>query len=300
MKFFSATSFLALVSLAGPTFAFDIGGGFSLTGNLEYERIQSGSEGSSMGILDADLVYQHSSGFGAFLGTQSISASGSSNETFYGGLTYSGDFGKVQIGAPRNALDDYVNAPAVAGIDFLDLQLGLFVGSALPVSLISSNDTAYGLRYDGSFGALDIGVSLHDVDGTRVYDAAMNYRLGETVLMAGGEHIESTGNSGSSFFLGAKHDFGQLTAGAIAGKSDLIGISVTSLRAFAVYSVNDRLDVTATVLNLNGDGPNGTLYGISANYDLNEMVYVEAGYMGSSGSSVMGGDLFTVGLGVTF
>lgn len=300
MKFFGTTSFIALVSLAGPSLAFDIGGGFSLEGELEYERLEVESTSLSLGLLDADLVYRHSSGFGAFLGVQSISLSSTSTEAFYGALTYTGDFGTIQIGAPRSALNDYVDAPAIGGVDYLDLQLGMFAGSVLPIVALSENEAPLGLRYDGSFGALDVGISLHRLDDANIYDIAMNYQMGETMLMAGIEHVTSSGLDGTAYFLGAEHDFGQLTAGAIAGKSDLIGGSVNSLQAYATYSPNDRLDLTASVMNLDSAGPNGTLYGLTATYNLNEMVYVEAGYLGSSGAGLTSEDIFGVSLGVTF
>ena len=298
MKFFGTTSFIALVSLAGPTFALDIGGGFSLTGKLEYEHMSSNGSDQSFGLLNADLSYESASGFGGFIGVQAISA-GSSAEALYGALSYSGDFGKIQIGAPRGALNDYVSSPMIAGLDFFDLQAGMFSGSVLPVLFLESGQSQIGVRYDGSFGAANVGLSYHDLDGGQVIDAAMTYSFGDTVVKAGTELVRDSGSTRNSVFIGAEHDFGQVTAGGIVGSSDFFGPTLRTVKLYAVYSPTDRLDLTATVLNIDSSGPNGTFYGIAANYDLTNGIFVEAGYMGSSGSG-FGTDIAGLSVGVKF
>lgn len=298
MKLLCTASTLAMIGMAAPVLALDLGGGFTLTGNLEYERLSVESENIGLGLLDADIGYQHSSGFGGFVGIDAISYSGMSGEAFYGALSYSGDFGKIQIGAPRNALDDYVNAPSIGGVDLLDLQLAPFMGSYLPIVGLEDDETPLGLRYDGTFGAASIGASYHDVEGASVVDIAMNYSLGQTKLMAGIEHVSDNGSSATSYFLGAEHDFGQVTAGAIFGEAELFG-DVQSIQAYAVYSPMDKLDVTASLLHIEDESESGDVYGLAANYDLSDMVYVEAGYLGGD---AFGGDedIFTFALGVNF
>lgn len=300
MKHLGTASTLALISLSAPIMALDLGGGFSLMGNLEFEYLGDGSSDQTYGILDADLVYEHASGFGGFIGVDAISGSGPVEEAIYGALTYSGSFGKIQIGAPRNALDDYVSAPAIGGVDVLDFSLGGFSGSALPPALMFGNESSTGLRYDGTFGAANVGVSYHDVDDARILDAAMTYGFGETTVMAGMEHISSSGMDGSAYFLGVEHNFGQVTAGAILGRSDLIGGDVDSVTGYAVFSATERLDLTATVLSLSSAGPNGEIYGLAANYDVTDVVYVEAGYLKSTDGFGSSDDFFSVSLGIDF
>lgn len=298
MKHLGTASALAFIGMAAPVLALDLGGGFTLSGNLEYERLSVESTDLGIGLLDADVSYQHSSGFGGFVGIETLSYSGDSVEAFYGALSYSGDFGKIQIGAPRNVLDDYVSAPAIGGADFFDFQLAPFTGSILPVALLSGDETAWGLRYDGTFGAASVGVSYHDVDGASLVDAAINYSLGQTLLMAGVEQISESGFSRASYFLGAEHDFGQVTAGAILADSELIGDGQT-VQAYVVYSPTERLDLTASMLHAELDSDGGDLYGVDANFDLTDIVYVEAGYLGGD---LFGGnaDVYTVSLGVNF
>ncbi len=89
-----------------------------------------------------------------------------------------------------------------------------------------------------------------------------------------------------------------MTAGAIFGEAELLG-DVQSIQAYAVYSPMDKLDVTASLLHIEDESESGDVYGLAANYDLSDMVYDEAGYLGGD---AFGGDedIFTFALGVNF
>ncbi|HMS94686.1 MAG TPA: hypothetical protein PKA03_05625 [Tabrizicola sp.] len=301
MKLLGTASTIALISLTAPLMALDLGGGFSITGNVELEYLNDGSDDETFGILDADLVYEHANGFGGFVGVDAFGTSSSTEETIYGALSYSGSFGKIQIGAPRNALDDYVVSPEIGGVDVLDISLGGLSGSILPAVLIGSDEAATGLRYDGSFGSANVGVSYLDFEDAKILDAAMTYNLGETKLMAGLERASSSGSESTAYFLGAEHDFGQVTAGAILGHSDLFASSgADSFTGYAVYSATDRLDLTASVLTISASGSDAQYYGLAANYELSEALYVEAGYVTASSSFGGDDDFFALSVGMNF
>lgn len=299
MSLFRTVSILALSSLAAPALALDLGGGFSLTGNLEYERLDTGSTEVNIAMLDADLTYLHSSGFGGFIGTDSFSAGSAPNsETFYGALSYSGDFGRIQIGAPRTVVKDYVVTPEIGAADYLDFALGQVTGSILPLILISGNETAAGMRYDGTFGATSVGLSYHHVEDVDVIAAAMTYGFNNGRLMASIENISSSGPSGTRYMIGGEYDFGKVTAGALFSTDSGI-TDADAIKAYAVYSVTDRLDVTATVLNMSVGPMDATMYGLGVNYDLTDQLYVDAGYVGGD-TLFSSDDVFSVGLGVNF
>lgn len=61
----------------------------------------------------------------------------------------------------------------------------------------------------------------------------------------------------------------------------------------------DWLDVTASLLHIDDGSQSGDVYGLSANHDLSDMVYVEAGYLGFD---AFGGnsEAFGMTLGVNF
>lgn len=299
MTLFRTVSVLALASMAAPAMALDIGGGFSLTGNLEYERLDAGSTEVNIGLLDADLNYQHSSGFGGFVGVNSFSIGSSDTaETFYGALSYSGDFGRIQIGAPRSVVGDYVDSPDIGGADFMGLSLAMATGPLLPFLLLTSDETATGLRYDGTFGALSVGLSYHTVEDLDVVAAAMTYGFDQGKLMASIEHLSDSGLSGSRYMIGGEYDFGQVTAGAVVSNDDLI-TDASTVKLYAVYSVNDRLDLTASAMRVSVTGNEIDMYGLAANFDLNDQIYVEAGYAAGD-TLISSDDFFSVGLGVNF
>jgi len=58
MRLLGTTSALALIGLASPALALDLGGGFTLSGNLEYEHLSVDSDDLGIGLLDADISYQ--------------------------------------------------------------------------------------------------------------------------------------------------------------------------------------------------------------------------------------------------
>lgn len=299
MKLFCATSLLALTSLAAPALALDIGGGFSLIGNLEYERLDSGSSGANIAFLDADLSYLHSSGFGGFIGVDSISVStGDTAEALYGALSYSGDFGRIEIGAPRSVINDYVVTPEIGTADFLDFTLAQFSGPFLPFIFLTTDETAIGLRYDGTFGATSVGLSYHKVDSASVISAAMSYGFDNGKLMASIEHLSDSGNSGTRFLIGGEYSFGQVTTGLLVSNDDGI-TDATAVKGYVVYSATDRLDLTASVLTASVGGSDLTIYGLGATYDLSDDLYAEVGYVGGDGV-IGGGDVFTLAVGVNF
>jgi len=154
---------LLLTTVASPALALDFGNGFFVTGTAELEYASSDSDSDTLGYADVDLGYKSASGFGGFIGVETFSTleDDYSETAFYGALTYSGSFGEVQIGAPRNALDSYLRAPIVGNLQLLDLSLyGGVTGSLMPFLYLGEQiEAPLGLRYDGEFGAVSVGVS---------------------------------------------------------------------------------------------------------------------------------------------
>jgi len=145
---FSPIFAVLLTTVASP--ALDFGNGFYVTGTaeLEYNDGNLFADGT-FGRADIDLGYEQvGGGFGGFIGVDAFSFDGTSGTQVYGALTYSGGFGKVQFGVPRNALDDYLLAPSVGGLELLELQsVSILTGSIIPTYLLSGNiDPPLGAR----------------------------------------------------------------------------------------------------------------------------------------------------------
>lgn len=291
---------LFFTTLAAPTFALDFGSGFYTTGEFELEYLDStGSSGSeTLGYGSFDIGYEQSGGgFGGFVGVEAINFSSQSETAFYGALTYSGSFGKFQIGAPRNALDDYINTPQIGGERLFDFELAVASGSIIPqFTLFSTTDTPVGLRYDGTFGAAKVGVSLHRIESADILDVGVNYQLGNTLLRGGFEHARSNGSDGTNYYLGAEASFGKVDAGIMLAKFELSG-NGNAAKLYATYSPIEALDLTATYLTASSSGSDNTFYGLNADYTFGQGVYVQGGIL--DGNS-FGDALYNVSLGVKF
>lgn len=298
MTKFTAIAALML-STASPALALDFGNGFYVTGDIELEYMDGSSfSGETIGYGSVDIGYEQAGGgFGGFVGFDALTFDSQSESAIYGALSYSGGFGKIQIGVPRNALDDYIETPDVGGSALFNLELSQLSGSLLPIAyLVSTSDTPVGLRYDGSFGAANVGVSYHSVEDVEIVDLGLNYQLGKVELRAGAEHLSNGGSSETSYFLGAEGEIGPVVAGLLYGNVGVVGNAET-IKLYATYSPIEALDLTATYISFNTGGPSQDLYGLAANYSVYQGIYVEAGYLDASGSS---DSIFNASLGVKF
>lgn len=302
MKLNTSAAVAALVTgLAAPALALDFGDGFYATGEFELEYLDGsglGTSGETLAYGEVDIGFeQEAGGIGAFIGFDAFSFDNDDEVAVYGALTYSGSFGKIQIGVPRAALEDYIETPDLGGSALLDLELSPFNGSFLPLSyLANTNDTPVGLRYDGSFGAAKVGVSYHSFNDADIVDAAVNYQLGQVELRAGLENISGSGFSETSYFIGAEGEFAQVVAGLMYGNIGVLGDTET-VQLYATYSPIDALDLTATYVSISNMGTSEDLYGIAANYTFSQGIYVEAGYVDGN---AFGGELYNASLGVKF
>jgi len=299
MTKFTAIAALML-STASPALALDFGNGFYATGDIELEYMDgSGFDGETIGYGSFDIGYEQAGGgFGAFVGVDAYTFDSNSESAFYGALTYSGSFGKFQVGAPRPALDDYIETPDLGGSVLYDLELSILSGSYLPIIYLGSSsiDTPVGLRYDGSFGAAKVGVSYHNVEEADIVDLGLSYQLGKVELRGGLEHINAGSTNETSYFIGAEGEIGPVVAGVLYGNIGFAG-NAEATQVYATYSPLEALDLTACYLALSSSGPTQDIYGLAANYTIYQGIYVEAGYLDAGGSSDA---IYNASLGLKF
>lgn len=290
-------SALILGASSLPSVALDFGNGFSTTGELEVELLSANGDSETLAYGSADLVYQQpGGGFGAFVGLDALSISGDSESIFYGALTYTADFGKFQIGAPRPLIDDYFDAPTLGGARFFGLLLP--VGRSFRSSIFAFGgnfDTPVGIRYDGTFGKLQAGASYDKFDGGTFIDAAARLKL-DTISFSGAvEQIESdNGFVQTLYHIGAEARLDKLTMGAIYTSLGVAEQTVTHI--YALYSPIENLDLTASYLMSDSIFSGTDAFGLSAKYAFANGLYAEAGYL----DGFFGGDLYTASLGFRF
>lgn len=298
MKFSSTLPLILFAGIGLPAAAQSVADGFYTKGFVELEYFDGPGSSETLGYANVDFgITPSAGGIGFDIGVEALSLSGDDEMALYGALSYSGDFGKVQIGVPRPVIDDYFDVPSLGGLTAFDVfGLSGYDGSLVSRAyLLSDIDAPLGLRYDGTFGNATIGASYHTTEGADIVNLATNYRLGETTLRGGLEHLRDDGGSGTSYFLGADTQFGKVNAGVLYSHLGAVG-DADALQLYAKFKPIDQLELTANVASIDSGGGDATLYGLSADYIFNQGVYLQAGIAdGNSADST-----YNLSLGLKF
>jgi hypothetical protein len=288
MKVTTAVPLLLCVGFATPGAAQSAQEGFYTNGYAELSYFNgSNTNGQTLGYSEATIGYNTSSGFGGEVGVDALITENDDESAIYGALTYQSSFGKLSFGVPRAAIDAFLGTvPTVAGaIPFKIGQIGSTKRSIITTSYLFTNDDApVGLRYDGTFGSTNVGVSYHRFNDADVYDVAANYQLGQTTLTGALEHFSGGGTSDTRYFLGAETKFGQVSAGVLWSGNYAFG-NDAAVEAYAKFKPLDQLELSATALNVDVGSGASTVYGLAADYSFSQGAYVQAGVADSFNSS---------------
>jgi len=126
-----------------------------------------------------------------------------------------------------------------------------------------------------------------------------NSNFGETILIAGVEHLSGDGLSETSYFFGAESMFDQFTLGAQYSSTAAL-FDADSIEVYGIYHPTEALDVTASYLSIEPSGSSTIVtYGIDAQYTFAQGVFVQAGLVHQEVSSYTD-DAFTASLGIDF
>ncbi|MCX7646532.1 MAG: hypothetical protein N2Z62_14715 [Rhodobacteraceae bacterium] len=241
-------------------------------------------------FLNADLSFSTAAGafgsapaLGFDAALRAFATEDDSFHAIYGALTYTTAFGKVSIGVPRPAIADMIRFPPIGGIRTFELELGLTESIAERVYLTDDTDPPLGLRYDGRFGDLSVGVSWNHFDegGTEadVYDVVLRYDFDSIAVYAAAEHLDvSGGASDTDYLLGFEGDFSGGSAPIRAGaalfdRDAFIFADVQGARGYLTYMPTDRIDLTGSLLVAEGDA----IYGIDMTYRFYRGAYAGLG-----------------------
>lgn len=281
MRSIRSLSVVFCAGLASPVAAQSAQDGFYSNGYAELSYFSGfGGSGETLGYSEATIGYSDASnGFGAEVGVDAIITEDDDEVALYGALTYQSSFGKLSLGVPRPAIDAYLtNVPSVGGMLAFDIgMIGLTKRSFVSTSyLFSGEDAPVGLRYDGAFGAANVGASYHRFADSDIYNLAANYRIGQSTLTGALEHVASGGDSDTRYFIGAESKFGQVSAGLLYSGNFAFS-DTAAFEAYAKYKPLDQLELSATALNVDTGSGSSTLYGLAADYSFSQGAYVKAG-----------------------
>ncbi|MCX7646531.1 MAG: hypothetical protein N2Z62_14710 [Rhodobacteraceae bacterium] len=286
----------------------DLGFG-TLTGYAELEYLFEGDDDET--FLHADLAFSTRTGaFGAApsLGFDAaVRATASEDDrdmAVYAALTWTTGFGKVSVGIPRPVFTDMIRFPPIGGIRFFEAS-PFNMTQSLAETVYLTGDTAapVGLRYDGRFGDLSIGLSWHHFDEdvgaeADITDLVLRYGVEAFGVYAAAEHLDTGfGFSATDYIVGAEADFSGGSAPVRAGlayfdrNTFLTGLR-EGWRGYVTYMPTDRIDLTGSLMSIDGDA----LYGLDMRYRFHGGAYAELGAADGDG----GDAIYNLSVGWTF
>lgn len=200
---------------------------------------------------------------------------------------------KFSFGAPRSVLDrGYFPERKFANSSSVDLELRTIEASLVGSLYLHSDDTIYGLRYDGTFGNTKVGASYHYIDATGgnadAFAIAVSHifsgpsSMVDFMLYGGVEHLTLTSSDLTKYRIGAEGYWDRMTAGfSYSNWEDSSNLTFTT--AYVDYMVLDDLTLTASLGHISsGSGMN--IYGVGVQYDFLNKAYVKASILDTDSS----------------
>jgi hypothetical protein len=289
---------------AAPAAAQSLPAGYYLEGELSFDNLRVDGDSENLGYADVTFGGSFGAGspFGFMLGVDAISFDSVDEVAFYGALTWSVGPGVVSVGVPRFVVDDYITAPNPGGTEFTDVALAFLPlnGSlARNLYLLDDDVEVYGLRYDGSYGALEVGASAHRIDATgddgMVYNIGGTYELGFVDVMGAVEVISIDSSTRGNTYLGISYEEAQFGAGALYTNVQTLG-NVDAMQLWGSYEVLPDLTATANYQTLLGE--DFDIIGLDVEYSPGGQFFVRGGAV--TGDLLGNDDLYSVGLGYRF
>ena len=255
----------------------------------EFLRFSDGNEGLSyanvtFGYLKRDtgtLQFGVEGGFEVFDYTEGTQTA------IYVAFVMSALTGDLQIGIPRPVLDTYVQFPDIAGNRLYGAQQGVMNRSLLGFQYLFTDYTPFGLRYDGQFNRLKIGISAHKFDGANATatEIAVNYDLDPFTIIAGAQYLTDRGFDSTGLMLGGKAEFDRVQSGVLFSWLDADGTRYNSVEGYVTYAAMDNLDLTLSAVDTDytfGATP-ATYVGLSADYRFYKGAFLQAGVLSATG-----------------
>jgi hypothetical protein len=250
------------------------------SGYVEAEMFFDGVDSTTYGFGGLDVSYRATGtlGWGVDLGLDVVGIEGNTIYAVTGGLVLNFGAGQLTIGNPRGPLETHLQFPDFGGSRITNLELGTLGSGLVYTARVLLDADVMGVRYDHDLGATDFAVAAYDVEGTTLFEAAVKHEAGNLVYVLGADIFEQRGTTNSIVTAAVTGTWGKIGAGLqgnfVSGRFGPGGGD--SLHAYASYDVTDRFTVTAAAVSLS-ESKIGTLYALSANYDITPNLYVHGG-----------------------
>lgn len=195
-----------------------------------------------------------------------------------GVVFYDTSFGRLSVGAPHAAMDDYLNAPTTRLSGIFGGELSILTGSLSEFIPIFEPSNMYGARFDGSSGSIDYGISYHSFNhgDLESITAGAQYARDNYVLSGGFESLLDEDDVG--YFGSVEFDFGLYGTQVFVGKP-VIGDGVY-YQIEGVYRPFETVEMSAGYASYE-DGAFDYYY-VDAEYSSSNGIYVGASYANAS------------------
>lgn len=286
--------------------------GFYIRGDLALERrhLQE-SHTTFAGRLDfgisPDQLASQLGPFGVHFGLDGVDGpSAADASAFYASVSYTSDWGRFSIGAPRPVIDDgYFDDHMFLSSPIFNLEIDQISRSFLSSVYLyddTGKDRPIGARWDGVFGDTKLGVSyntLNDLD-LQTWTLAARHEMSETALgydlafYGGLESIQVSSDVEYGYHLGIEADSDLISAGLKWDQLDVLYDQVVS--AYATYALTSKSYVGLDAKHSTALG-GITFYGINGRYNFFWGGWLNV-YLGAS--DTLDEHYYGVGLGHTF
>lgn len=297
MKRISAAVLLATLPMAAQ--AQSMPDGVTYSGFVEAETLFSNGNTETYGITQLDFGYRSSTplsagiGWGFDLGLDALAFEGETLHAVSGGVVLTFGQGQLVIGAPRGPMEQLLDFPNIGGSRLFGLELYVLGNELVKYARLLGESDLLGVRYDHSFGATDVSLGYFDANGQGLTELALRHQMNNYTFVLGADFF----NQGNSRIItgAVLADWGKIDAGLKISSIDMGMDTGEIIEAFGSYEVSDKLSATATVMRVQ-DFIGSTLYGLSANYDITQNLYVRAGLVGFDDSET----LYSLSVGAKF
>ena len=261
--------------------------GYAGAGYYDYQ----GSGSGSFYRMDIDTGLRPASGlgFGFNLGIEAFGTESRHDSALYPTVSYGTGIGTFSVGVPRFLMDgDYLPEYHFANTSFIEGSPDFFRilwGSASGARYLSAtDDTPYGLRYDGVFGQTKVGLAYNRFDtvSTDVYSAAFRHEMGgfgrfsKLAVFGGVENIHSSG-SATVYRVGAEADSDRMSAGILYTFADASGSNLSGGTVYTNYKIGKNLMLNGALAHVELFGSVITMAGVGAEYRfLHDRAYAKA------------------------
>ncbi len=202
-------------------------------------------------------------------------------------------FGRLNVGAAESAAANILPENAFTDASLYGIST-FTIRQTSSYFQVLGGITGAGASLVGTASNLDYALSLHSYPGITITDIGLRRDLGGIAISGAAQYVQFAAVSTAVYFqIGAEGQAGGFDFGATYGYTALFGIADAYADAYVGRQVTPRLYVKASAAG-SASAALGTLYGLSATFNVLENGYVRAAVYGGSSAA----NRVFVGLGI--